>query len=88
MDKFQLNKPSEVTDENINSIVNDIYDAINRLSNLVAQEPEKSSKPKPKPSGSTKTIEDTADGSIKFGVNFNGEWYYTSALVKGEQYGI
>ena len=84
MDKFQLNKPSEVTDDNISAIINDVYDAINRLSNLLAQEPEKSSKPKPKPSGSTKTIEDPVDGAIKFGVNFNGEWYYTSALVKGE----
>jgi hypothetical protein len=81
---FTLNKPVGVDLENMEKVVNDIYDAINRLSkatnSYVSQSKEEV--PSPKTSSPTQVIKVVEEDDVKIKVQVDGEWYYTVALEK------
>lgn len=81
---FSINKPVGVDTENMAKVVNDIYDAINRLAkatnSYVSQSTEEV--PATKSSSPTQVIKVVEEDDIKIKVQVDGEWYYSSALTK------
>ena len=81
---FSINKPVGVDTENLAKVVNDIYDAINRLAkatnSYVSQSTEEV--PASKTSSPTQVIKVVEEDDVKIKVQVDGEWYYTVALEK------
>jgi len=81
---FQINKPTEVSEDNLTDVVNDIYDAINRL----AQSTDKFiAKSLPEDSEGTdnskiRIVDDHNSGEVKISVKVGGQWYTTTSLEK------
>jgi|19_taG_2_1085344.scaffolds.fasta_scaffold214215_2 hypothetical protein len=81
---FKISKPAGVSPENLEKVVNDIYDAINNLASATNAEVSRSKDsptPAAKPTQTTKIIDDE---DVKFAVKVDGSWYTTDALTKEE----
>ena len=81
LNDFKLNKPVGVDKENLDKVINDVYDAINRLAKLTNSEVSKLSKEEP---SANQKIQVADDEDIKIKVQVGGEWYFTTALTKEE----
>jgi len=81
---FQINKPVDVSEENLSDVVNDIYDAINRLASSTDKFVSKSIPKDSETQGDSKirVIDDQNAGEVKISVKVNGQTYLTSNLTK------
>ena len=75
----KINKPSDVSTENLTETVNSIYDKLNELIMAVNT----SAKSTPKSSGSSgnqiKIIDDQSSGKVKLGIKSGNVWYTIEA---------
>ncbi len=83
---FQINKPVDVSEENLTDVVNDIYDCINRLASSTDKFITKSlpSNEPPSADDKFKIVDDQDAGEVKISVNVDGVWYTTSGLTREE----
>lgn len=79
---FNINKPVGVDSENLTKVVNDIYDAINRLAKATNSYVSQSTEEIPAPRSSASIIKVVEEDDVKIKVKVDGEWYYTAALDK------
>lgn len=81
---FQINKPSEVDEENMTAVVDSIYDTINRLASATNKFVSKTL-PSNEPSGvndKLKIVDDHNTGEVKISVKVGGQWYTTTSLTR------
>ena len=81
---FSINKPVGVDTENMTKVVNDIYDAINRLAKATNSFVSKSKEEESAAAATSRTqlIKVVEEDDVKIKVQVDGEWYYTVALEK------
>ena len=72
----KLSKPTDVTEDNMSTVIQDIHDKINELVNSMNSNSDKSVPDSTEGKDSDlKIIDDQGDGKVKIGVKTCGSWH-------------
>ena len=72
----KLSKPTDVTEDNMSTVIQDIHDKINELVNSMNSNSDKSVPDSTEGKDSDlKIIDDQGDGKVKIGIKTGGSWH-------------
>ena len=72
----KLSKPTDITDDNLTTVIQDIHDKLNELINSLNTDDAKAVPATTEGNNSDiKIIDDQGDGEVKIGIKTGGAWY-------------